>query len=283
MDGRILEEEIHYIMKKLSVKTYEIRASKPDLPPGLVKLAFLTDYHNLKDVACREKLLASLAQYAPDLVLVGGDMLVAKRGCSYAPALLLMRRLAGCYKVYYAFGNHEYRMRLRPEHYGTAGIRYEEKLRELGVHLLRNETEYLKVKNIPLAVTGLEIPMMNYRKWRKTAYSPAHIEAAVGRADEKSYQILLAHNPLYADKYFAWNPDLVLSGHLHGGVVRLFGRPVIGTDGKLFPKYGYGRMDRDGKTMLVGAGIGEHTIPFRIFNPRELVCVNVRLGNENIK
>lgn len=266
-------------MKKLSVKTYEIHAVRPDLPPGNLKLAFLTDYHNLMDVSCREKLLASLARYAPDLVLVGGDMLVAKRGCSYAPALLLMRRLAGRYRVFYAFGNHEYRMRLRPEHYGPAGVRYEEKLRELGIRLLRNDTAYLKVRNVPLAVTGLEIPFRNYKKWRKTVYGPEYMEAAIGKADSGSYQILLAHNPVYADEYFAWKPDLILSGHMHGGIMRLFGRPVVGTDGKLFPKYGYGRLDQDGRTMLVGAGLGEHTIPFRIFNPRELVCVNIRLGN----
>ncbi|HCT91310.1 MAG TPA: hypothetical protein DF613_08015 [Lachnospiraceae bacterium] len=266
-------------MKRLSVKTYEIQAFRPDLQPGNLKLAFLTDYHNLKDIACREKMLDSLAEYAPDLVLVGGDMLVAKRGCSYAPALFLMRRLASRYRVYYAFGNHEYRMVFRPEHYGTAGICYEERLRELGVHLLRNETAHLCVRNIPLAVTGLEIPFRNYKKWRKTAYSSQYMEAAIGKADKQSYQILLAHNPVYADEYFAWNPDLIFSGHMHGGVMRLFGRPVIGTDGKLFPRYGYGRLDRDGKTMLVGAGLGEHTIPFRIFNPRELVCVNIRLGS----
>ena len=94
-------------MKKLSVKTYEIYAARPDLPSGSFKLAFLTDYPNLEDRACREKLLTSLFRYNPDLVLVGGDMLVAKRGCSHEPALLLMRRLAGRYNVYYAFGNHE--------------------------------------------------------------------------------------------------------------------------------------------------------------------------------
>ncbi len=278
MDGRTWEEDTHYIMKKLSVKTYEVHVSRPDLPSGNIKLAFLTDYHNLKDVACREKLLASLEQYAPDLVLVGGDMLVAKRGHSHAPALLLMRRLAAYHSVYYAFGNHEYRMSLRPENYGEAGLRYEEKLRELGIRLLRNETAHLKVRDIPLAVTGLEIPFRNYQKWRKTAYSPEHIEAAVGKSDRQSYQILLAHNPVYADEYFAWKPDLILSGHMHGGVVRLFGRPVIGTDGKFFPKYGYGRIDRGDRTMLVGAGLGEHTIPIRLFNPRELVCVNIRFG-----
>ena len=264
-------------MKKLSVKTYEIHAHRTDLPSGSLKLAFLTDYHDLRDAVCQRRLLGALERYAPDLVLVGGDMLVAKRDCSCASALRLMRRLALSYTVYYALGNHECRTSHSPEIYGNAGIRYEEKLREMGIRVLRNETEHLTVKNIPLAVTGLEIPLKNYKKWRKVFYSSEHIAATVGNADADAYQILLAHNPAYADAYFDWKPDLILSGHMHGGVVRLFGRPVIGTDGKLFPKYGYGRLDRDERTMLVGAGLGEHTIPVRLFNPRELVCCRVHI------
>ena len=97
----------------------------------------------------------------------------------------------------------------------------------------------------------------------------------IGSPKAEMIDVLLAHNPVFSDTYFAWGADMILSGHMHGGIVRVFGRPVIGTDGKLFPKYGYGRMDKKDASLFVSAGLGEHTIPLRLFNPRELLIVTV--------
>ena len=93
--------------------------------------------------------------------------------------------------------------------------------------------------------------------------------------DKNVTNILLAHNPKYADSYFEWGADVILSGHVHGGVMRLGEKAVISPDIQLFPKYGYGKINRGNQTMIVSSGIGEHTIPFRIFNPRELVVIDL--------
>ena len=77
-------------------------------------------------------------------------------------------------------------------------------------------------------------------------------------------------------EYLAWGADLILSGHLHGGMVRIPGiGGVIGPDFVLFPKYS-GEMRRVGdQTVIVSNGLGTHTIHIRLFNPAEVVVLSL--------
>ena len=101
------------------------------------------------------------------------------------------------------------------------------------------------------------------------------IREALGEPAEGAYRILLAHNPDYFSAYAQWGADLTLSGHLHGGMVRL---PKIGglisPNWTLFPKYDHGLYTIEEKKMIVSAGLGSHTIKLRINNPPELVVLD---------
>ena len=103
-----------------------------------------------------------------------------------------------------------------------------------------------------------------------------YLTDTLGRTKTEKYEILLAHNPDYFPEYAGWGADLVLSGHVHGGMMRL---PLIGgvvsPAFKFFPKYD-GGMFRIGKSvMILSRGLGMHTIPVRIFNPGELVYLKL--------
>ena len=86
----------------------------------------------------------------------------------------------------------------------------------------------------------------------------------------------MAHNPDYFEEYAAWGADLVLSGHVHGGMMRL---PILGgvvsPAFKLFPKYDGGLFQQGKSTMILSRGLGMHTIPIRIFNPGELILLKI--------
>ena len=102
------------------------------------------------------------------------------------------------------------------------------------------------------------------------------IKERIGNRDPEAFQVLLAHNPSYMKEYLAWGADLILSGHLHGGMVRIprIGG-VIGPDFVLFPKYS-GEMRRvGGQTVIVSKGLGTHTIHIRLFNPAEIVVLSL--------
>ena len=70
--------------------------------------------------------------------------------------------------------------------------------------------------------------------------------------------------------------DLILSGHLHGGLVRCPGiGAVVTPQGFLFPKYS-GEMRREGEqTIVVSRGLGSHTINIRLFNMPEVIAIEV--------
>ena len=87
---------------------------------------------------------------------------------------------------------------------------------------------------------------------------------------------MLAHNPAYFEAYASWGADLTLSGHVHGGIMRLpWLGGVLSTSLTLFPKYDGGEFRLGEKRMIVSRGLGSHTIPIRIFNPAELVAVEL--------
>ena len=97
-----------------------------------------------------------------------------------------------------------------------------------------------------------------------------------GIPDPEAFHILLAHNPVYFDTYAAWGADLTLSGHYHGGVVGLGAhRGLVTPDFRLFSKNCRGLFLTGGTCQIISAGTGEHTIPVRIWNRRELIITDI--------
>ena len=250
------------------------RVASPKLT-GEKTWVFLSDLHNQVYGENNCKLINAVKNESPDLILIGGDMLVGKNGHSYEPALACVKELVKIAPVYYANGNHEERMKLKPEKYDQSYALYREKLLEFGVHLLENESTVLS-DDSKVRLTGLEIPLECYTHLKRREMPGGAIKERIGNRDPEAFQVLLAHNPSYMKEYLAWGADLILSGHLHGGMVRIprIGG-VIGPDFVLFPKYS-GEMRRvGGQTVIVSKGLGTHTIHIRLFNPAEIVVMSL--------
>lgn len=259
------------------VTHYDIVSEKLNNLKEERKIIFLTDLHNNSYGKDNEKLLHTVRSQNPDLILVGGDMLVGKAETPTRVAEDFVRQLAGICPVYYANGNHEQRMKIYPEKFGTKYQEYKATVEEAGVPFLENEHIDLMLDDCRLQITGLEIPREGYKKFRKTFVSLEQIEERIGKADVSKYQILLAHNPIYTDTYLEWGADLVLSGHLHGGIVRIPGLGgVITPQFRLFPKYSGELTVEDGKSVVVSKGLGTHTIKIRFLNPAEVVVLHLR-------
>ncbi len=127
-----------------------------------------------------------------------------------------------------------------------------------------------------IAVYGLEMDKFYYKRFRIPSMAPAYLEGILGEPMGGYYNILLAHNPDFFPRYAAWGADLVLSGHVHGGVARVpfWGKGIISPGYRLFPRYD-GGIFREGKSVMVlSRGLGMHTIPVRLFNPGELWVVD---------
>lgn len=252
--------------------TYEIVSDKVEKD---FRFVFLSDLHNKQYGKKNEKLIAEIDACDPDAVFIGGDILTAAPGKSVEPAAQFVKTIAERYLIYYANGNHEQRLDLYPETYGDMGKRFEQLLAQESIVRLVNEAEYNQQHNIE--VIGAQIDRRFYRRFKKVPMDGEYLKEILPKKTDEMYTILLAHNPDYFQAYKEWGADLVLSGHVHGGVMRLpFFGGVLGTNFRFFPKYDGGMFTEDERVMIVSRGLGAHTIPLRIFNPAELVEVVIK-------
>lgn len=245
------------------------------------KIILLSDLHNCNYGYKNDKLLNAIRKENPDLILIAGDMLVGKAGVSPQVAVEFCAELTEICDVYYANGNHEQRMKEYQETYGTVYQEYKELLVKAGVHYLENEMESFRIENHLINIYGLEVPCEAYKKFQKVVLEESCVEDRLGICDTTKYNILIAHNPVFMKDYLKWGADLIVSGHLHGGVARIPGfRGVITPQGGLFPKYS-GELSKEGTTYVaVSKGIGIHTIKVRFLNPAEVVVLHVNRTEE---
>lgn len=251
------------------VKYYRIRDPKIK---GYHRYVFLSDLHNKEYGTGNARLIEEIDRIKPEAVLLGGDILTAKPGEDFEIAGNLVKQLSEKYPVFYANGNHEYRIGLYPETYGDMRERYEQTIGETKAIRLVNKSVFMEHANIK--ISGLNIGRKYYKRFRKKEMKPEYVQHRLGKKEEDVYQILLAHNPEHMDAYAAYGADLVLSGHVHGGVADLpFAGGVISPSFRLFPKYDGGFFVKNRTSMILSRGLGAHTIPFRFMNPGELVVL----------
>ena len=193
-----------------------------------------------------------------------------------AQALEFVSKLPAIAPVYYACGNHEQRMKRKPEVYGEVYQEYQKQLEECGVHFLENSSVLLKEDDCRIRISALELPLATYTKFKKYRVTEQDVTACIEK-EAADYEILLAHNPVYFDAYKKWGADLVLSGHLHGGIIRLPGIGGLITPQAIpFPKYS-GEMTTEGEqTIIVSRGLGTHTINLRFLNEAEMIVIHLR-------
>ena len=258
------------------IRSYKIESKKLN-DRQEIRIVFLSDLHLIEHGKNNHKLISVIHTINPDIILVGGDMVVGKEECSEATAEYLLTKLASDYKILYALGNHEQKLKQKKERFGERYTLYQERLAAAGVCFLDNRRISLSIKGKTIVFHGLNLPLKYYKRFERHQLLMDEIQSYLGIIDDSdTINILLAHHPRYADVYFAWGADLILSGHVHGGVMRFGKKALISPDIQLFPKYGYGKIKRGDQTMIISGGIGEHTIPFRFFNPRELVLIEIK-------
>ena len=258
------------------VTHYDITSDKLNKFYGERKIVFLSDLHNEQYGKDNEKLYRAVKDQKPDLILIGGDMLIGKTNAFPKSAEAFVSRLTKICPVYYANGNHEQRMKVYPETFGTTFQEYKDRLITSGVTFVENENIDINWDDCQVKLYGLEIPVEFYKKFRKKALPVDVVREQIGEPDANCYNILLAHNPTYTNTYLEWGADMVLSGHFHGGVVRI---PKLGgiitPQWHMFPKYSGELTEKNGKHVVVSKGLGTHTIKVRFLNPAEIVVLHI--------
>lgn len=231
----------------------------------------LSDLHGKVYGKANQKLIADIQKIKPDFIVIAGDLITEKTYESVESGISLLRELRKEYRVYYAMGNHETKLRERQRE------RFDDMMKQmeqLGVTVLIDSCCDISEYNVRM--TGLELERSYYARLKNQVLSQEALERHIGRVHKDMCNILLAHNPSYFPSYAKWGADLVLAGHVHGGIMRL---PLLGgvisPSLQLFPKYDGGIFNEGRSVMLLGRGMGAHTIPLRFFNPAELYIVRL--------
>lgn len=286
----MLYDTNRFVVVKYSLQSSKIR--------GKVRAVVLSDLHNKQYGKDNELLLHAIDEQKPDIILIAGDIMTAHPKKNLNKAIIFMEKLSAKYPVYYGNGNHEHRIKLYPQTYGTMAEQYKNALKNMGVEPLVNTRRDLSVDfgeskceglgakpeentgsnlaNSNLCVYGAEIDRKYYKRFTVPVMEEGYMQNILGCPDEKRYNILLLHNPDYFPNGAQWGADLVLSGHVHGGIVRIPGwKGVASPNIRFFPKYDGGKFEEEDSVMILSRGLGVHTIPFRLFNPGELIVLDL--------
>lgn len=246
--------------ERLTLRTYTVVSPKLTAE---VRLAVVTDFHSSDNA---DDVVAMVASCAPDAVLMVGDMFdddIANRPTERT--LSLMRQLSALYPCYYVSGNHE-------AWTGEMDALYQQ-TEEAGVTVLRMSSGVLTVRGQRIALCGIPDPY-------EMVFSGApdteeQIRQAMENVDSADFTVLLAHRPELLAKYAQFPLDLVVSGHAHGGQVRIPGvlNGLYAPNQGWFPKLAGGAYTQDGTTLIVSRGLAVRTRLPRIFNRPEVVLV----------
>lgn len=267
-------------MKKFKVRTYIVKTdNKAGILKKPVRLVVLADLHCAQYGQGNSILIQEVYASKPDMIMVVGDMLVSKpdKPVNTDITLSLMKEFVNHYPVFYCNGNHEYRTKIYPETYGNVYEGFKKKLKNSGVFLLENEKFKFERAGGTFFIHGYELDKVYFKRFSRAQLPVEEMNEVLGVPEEEGYHILLAHNPVFFKTYAKWGADLTLSGHLHGGMVRL---PILGgvisPQVQLFPKYDRGLFHIGDRKIIVSAGLGSHSVKLRINNPPELVVVELQ-------
>lgn len=230
-----------------------------------IKLLQISDIHHRELGRENCRIVQKARELQPDYMVITGD-LISRDMQDFSGTASFLRQLRSICPVYLCPGNHELDL--------SQGVWMElqKAIGASGCHLLLNETVVLSRNpgGTPLYLAGATLASNIYRDenrgFRNLAeYTAADLEQALGQP--QGCTILLAHNPFLLDTYAGWGADLVLCGHVHGGLVRL---PLVGgvlsPERRFFPKYDKGWYQKGKTQMYVSGGLGKP----RFCNPPEI-------------
>lgn len=246
--------------ERLILRTYTVVSPKLTAE---VRLAVVTDFHSSDNA---DDVVAMVASCAPDAVLMVGDLFDDDtQNRPTERTLSLMRQLSALYPCYYVSGNHE-------AWTGEMDALYQQ-TEEAGVTVLRMSSGVLTVRGQRIALCGIPDPY-------EMVFSGApdteeQLRQALEDVDSADFTVLLAHRPELLAKYAQFPLDLVVSGHAHGGQVRIPGvlNGLYAPNQGWFPKLAGGAYTQDGTTLIVSRGLAVRTRLPRIFNRPEVVLM----------
>ncbi len=241
--GTVVADTVWYEPQALQVERITLPTSSPG---GKVRLLQISDLHLSNFNSYFAKVAKQVADLQPDLIVLTGDYLEQER--NIRGVLSFLKELKATHGIYAVQGNWEYWSRLEGENLRRhfAGV---------GVKLLINERADLEINGRALSIFGLDYPS-----------STDYLNRLQEEVDPKRFNLLLSHVPAFAHEQLNQHINLILSGHTHGGQVRLPFLPPF-----YLPRYsgrfvaGFYHVSQYRIPLYVSRGVGTSVLPLRFF------------------
>ena len=255
-----------------------------------IRIALLTDLHQTVYGEKNSELLDEIRGQSPDLILIAGDS-INRRSPDLDYIIDLCRELTEIAPVYYGLGNHEneviygddLNIEMLEKRADELPLDKEDlsplieddrlltELGKMGVHVLQNQAEEVDINGDRLLIGGISTNESSF--W---PYS-GNFVTGFAEADDSFFKLLISHRPEPVMRYIPdYDIDLVVSGHNHGGQVRIPGiGGLFSPDEGFFPEYDGGYYRTHKLRMIVSRGLGNHSLFPRVFNRPELVIIDI--------
>jgi len=257
----------------LVTRNYIIRSDKIK---NQIKIVLITDLHSHIYGRNQKNIAAKIKKAAPDLILLGGDVVDDIKPAKGAEQFF--EAIKDIADVYYVTGNHDKIL-------ARIGKNLKKIVKRHGAIFLENRCVEVNIKENNIVIGGADDAGINrlrasakYAKKLETAWEKNINAAFKDFKNDGRYKILLSHRPEKTNIYGKLPFDLILSGHAHGGQLRI---PFIlnglyAPNQGLFPKYAGGQYKYSGKTHIVSRGVSFDLTYPRIFNPPEIVVISLQ-------
>lgn len=236
------------------------------------KIAQISDFHNTNSARLKNDIISALKSNKPDIIVITGDLIDSRR-TNVETAKEFLEKLTAITTTYYVLGNHESRKTNIQEMltmFSNTGVKI---LRDEKVKL-QEKLELIGLDDINFSISereqkNLANPQITLKKTLKQNLENIHYK-------NDAYTILITHRPEFLSTYAKCNIDLALTGHAHGGQIRLPGIGSLYSPGQgFFPKCTNGVHTENETKMVICRGIGNSKFPFRFNNRPEIVFVNL--------
>lgn len=258
----------HWQNDSIQVERFECVSAKiPTAFDGFVVVC-VADLHEKEFGPNNERLFAEIRAAKPDVIAISGDLLVDPP-LNVEFARRFVADAAKIAPVYYVSGNHE---AIAPTQ--TEYSPFVKALEEAGATVLDGEKVELKRGDAAIVVAGVADPLLELKTNRRLTSEQVVAEKLRRAPPEERFYLLVSHRPELAELYAKHGVDLALTGHAHGGQIRLpFVGGLVAPNQGILPRYDAGAYRIGESTTIVSRGLGPSIFPTRLFNrPHLVVC-----------
>lgn len=250
-----------------NIKTTTLKIENENIPAEFdgFKIAHVSDLHNHP---WGEKLIEKINIENPDMIGITGD-LVDSRKPDFEIALQFVEEVNKIAPIYYATGNHEARL----QEYNH----FKKQLEKAHVNMMDDQSAFIEKGTNKIQIIGVQDP--DFVEPRNVGGIQSEIVR--GKMNEllnsNYFTVMLSHRPEHFEQYVNADAGLVMTGHAHGGQVRIpFVGGLVAPHQGILPKYTAGVYKEQNTSMVVSRGLGNSIIPVRINNMPELVIIKLQ-------